>query len=75
MPQLHFYVSDELAATLRERARARSVSLSRLVAEIVRREVSAGWPASFFEDVVGGWEADDPLERPEQGDVEERDAL
>jgi len=74
MAQLHFYVSDEIAATLRERARARSVSLSRLLAEIVRREVSAGWPACFFEDVVGGWEGD-PLERPEQGDVEERDAL
>ena len=74
MAQRHFYVSDEIAATLRERARARSVSLSRLLAEIVRREVSAGWPACFFEDVVGGWEGD-PLERPEQGDVEERDAL
>ncbi len=74
MPQLHFYVSRELAETLRERARARSVSLSQLLAEIVRRDVSAGWPACFFEEVVGGW-VGDALERPEQGGVEERDPL
>ncbi len=74
MPQLHFYVPDEIASTLRERARARSMPLSRLLAEIVGREVSAGWPANFFEDVVGGWQGD-PLERPDQGDLEERDPL
>ncbi len=74
MAQLHLYVPDEIAATLRERARTRGIPLSRLLAEIVRREVSAGWPAHFFEDVVGGWDGP-TLERPEQGEPEERDPL
>ncbi len=74
MPQLHLYVPEEIAATLRERARARGISLSKLLAEIVRREASVGWPAHFFDDVAGGWEGS-PLERPDQGEFEERDGL
>jgi hypothetical protein len=74
MPQLHLYVPEEVAAALREKARARGVPLSRLLAEIVRREATAGWPAHFFEDVVGAWEGE-LLERPDQGEVEEREPL
>ena len=74
MPQLHMYVPEEIAQALRERARARGIALSQLLAEIVRKEVAAGWPALFFEDVVGGWQGE-PLERPDQDDPEERDPL
>ena len=34
----------------------------------------SSWPAGFFENVIGGWQGE-PLERPEQGVFEERDAL
>lgn len=29
------------------------------------------WPAGFFEEVIGGWHGE-PLERPEQGEYEQR---
>lgn len=32
------------------------------------------WPPDFFEEVIGGWQGK-PLERPDQGVFEERDAL
>lgn len=74
MPQLHLYVSDEVAAKLREQASARNMSLSRYLAEIVQRETQLGWPEGYFEEVVGSW-AGEPLERPEPLEIEERDSL
>lgn len=44
-PKLHVYVSDEVAAVLRARAHQRGVSVSKLLAEIVNRDVNQGWPA------------------------------
>lgn len=55
MPQLHLYVPEEVAVKLRERAKARGLSLSKYLAEIVAKEVVAGWPAGYFESVVGSW--------------------
>lgn len=74
MPQLHLYVSDEVAAKLREQASARNMSLSRYLAEIVQRETQIGWPDGYFEEVVGSWMGE-PLERPEPLELEERDSL
>lgn len=74
MPQLHLYVSDEVAAKLREQASARNMSLSRYLAEIVQRETQLGWPEGYFEEVVGSW-VGEPLERPEPLEIEERDSL
>jgi hypothetical protein len=74
MPQLHLYVPDEIAAQVTARAKARGVSVSKLLAEIVRREIESGWPDRFFEEVVGGWKGD-PLSRPPQLDLEKRDSL
>ncbi|HXQ21574.1 MAG TPA: hypothetical protein VN812_07870 [Candidatus Acidoferrales bacterium] len=50
------------------------MSVPGYVAEIVRRDVAAGWPPRFFEDVVGGWKGT-PLERPLLGEPEARDEL
>jgi hypothetical protein len=72
--QLHFYVPDELGEEIRRRAQAQGVPLSRYLVEIVQRELGGGWPPSYFDDVVGRWEGE-PLERPAQGDVEQRDSL
>lgn len=74
MPQLHLYVPDEVAGLVRQRARARKMTVSGHLAELVRREVAAGWPAGFFDEVVGGW-AGKPLRRPRQRRFESRERL
>jgi hypothetical protein len=72
--QLHFYVSDEVAAAIRRSAEARGMSTSAYVAWLVGREVQKSWPERYFETVVGGWEGE-PLERAPQGELEARDEL
>ena len=72
MPQLHFYISEEVASVIRKRAESQGISLSRYVANLVQREVSCDWPKGFFEQVAGGWKGE-PLERPVQGKYEGRE--
>jgi hypothetical protein len=74
MPQLHFYVSNDLAEKVKQEAQAADVSVSRYLANLVRREIGADWPEKFFEDVVGGW-VGEPFARPPQGVFEDRDPL
>lgn len=74
MPQLHLYVSEDVAKRLKREADARGMSLSKYLAEIVEREASTAWPDGFFEDVVGGW-VGEPLERAQQAPLEEREPL
>ena len=74
MPQLHFYLPDAVVKRIKQRAASRGLSVSRYVAEIVGRELGEDWPEGFFENTVGAWEGE-PLERPEQGEFEERDEL
>jgi hypothetical protein len=74
MPQLHLYVPKELAKEIALRARSRGISVSRFLAELVRREVTVGWPEGYFDEVAGGW-VGDPLERPDQGAYELREEL
>ena len=50
------------------------MSVSRYLAEVVKRELHPQWPASFFEQVVGGWQGE-PLRRAEQGAFDVRDAV
>lgn len=73
MPQMHLYVPEALAQTVRRRAEERGMSVSRYLAELVREEISEGWEESFFEEVVGGWIGE--LERPEELESETRDEL
>lgn len=74
MPQLHLYLPDPIAEEIKRRAKASGVSTSRYLADIVSREVTAGWPEDFFTDVVGGWEGV-PLVRAPQGDPDRRDTF
>lgn len=74
MPQLHLYVSDEVAEAAKARAEGAGKSLSSYLADLVRSEIGTEWPDSFFEEVVGGW-GGDPLDRPKQGRSERRDRL
>ena len=66
MPQLHLYVPESEAAKLRRRAKRKGMSLSRYLAQVVRKEDENDWPSGFFEEVVGGWRGE-PLRRSEQG--------
>lgn len=72
MAQLHFYVPDDVAKRIQEKAKATNLSVSRYLAEIVKREAGGGnlWPEGYFE-LFGTWEGG-PLVRPPQGEYEDR---
>ena len=72
MPQMRFYVPEQVARRLRSRARALGLTVSKYLAAVVRREVGQGWPPGYFEEVVGGWQGR-PLRRPPQGSCEDRE--
>ena len=74
MPQMHLYVSKDIAEEVKRRAAGKGVSTSRYLADLVRGEVADEWPPGFFEEVIGGW-VGEPLERPEQLPLEERTEL
>ncbi|NDU87922.1 MAG: hypothetical protein G3I09_07085 [Ferrovum sp.] len=72
MAQLHCYVPEELAKQAHHKATQSGLSLSRYLAELVRRDASpcAGWPEGYF-DIFGKWEGA-PLERMPPLPLEER---
>jgi hypothetical protein len=74
MPQLHLYVSKDLAEKIKQEAQAADMSVSSYLANLVKREVVSDWPEKFFEEVVGKW-AGDPLVRSPQGEFERREFL
>ena len=74
MPQLHLYVSDEIAADVARRAEAEGLSVSRYLARLIREQLPAPWPPGYFDRVVGGWRGA-PLERPPQGELETRETV
>jgi hypothetical protein len=74
MPQLHVYVPERIASVVRERARARGMTVSGYLAELVGREVASDWPRGYFDAIVGGWEGK-PLRRPLQGAFEGQEEL
>ncbi|MGI9188492.1 MAG: antitoxin [Gaiellales bacterium] len=53
MPQLHLYVSDSTAETLRDDAERANLSLSRYLAKVVTDSVKTGWPAGYLDGVAG----------------------
>lgn len=73
MSQLHFYVPDEVEKKLRARAKQANLTLSRYLAELVKHQAHQPdeWPDGYFETVFGQWQGE-PLERPDQGEYEER---
>jgi hypothetical protein len=72
--QLHFYVSAQLGAAVRRLAESKGLSVSAYVAALVAREVGGGWPAGYFDGVVGKWRGP-PLERESEGEFERRERL
>jgi hypothetical protein len=74
MAQLHFYLPDDLAEQIKARARSRGLTVSAYLADVVRSQMVDQWPEGFFSKVVGGW-AGEPLTRPEQPPLEEREGI
>jgi hypothetical protein len=74
MPQLHLYIPEELAAEVARKARARGLSVSRFLAELVQQRVATAWPERYFDQVVGGWTGK-KLARARQGSLESRDTF
>ncbi len=71
MAQLHCYVPDEVAKKLRQRADNAHLSVSKYLAQLIKKEIGDEWPEGYF-DIFGSWEGA-PLERPEQGNFEKRE--
>ena len=74
MAQLHLYLTDELVERVKERARARGLTVSAYLADLVRSQLVDQWSEDFFSSVVGGW-AGEPLTRPEQPPLEQREEI
>jgi hypothetical protein len=72
MAQLHCYVPEEIAQQAQRRAAQAGLSLSRYLAELVKRDAGEAsvWPAGYFE-LFATWEGE-PLERPPQQETETR---
>lgn len=70
MAQLHCYVPDEVAAQFQQKARHAQLSVSKYLARLVKNEICSQWPEDYFK-VFGSWEGE-VLERPEQGEYEQR---
>ena len=72
MAQLHCYVPEEIARQAQRRAAQSGLSLSRYLAELVKRDVHIhnGWPEGYFDLFVPIEGAE--LDRPPQGEFEER---
>lgn len=75
MAQLHCYVPEDIAQQAQRRATQSGLSLSRYLAELVKRDTAAnaGWPEGYF-DIFGKWEGA-PLVRPPSAPLEERQEL
>ena len=73
MPQLHCYVTDELAEKFRKKAKQAHLPVSKYLALLVKREVGEQWPENYF-DCFGGWQGGS-LVRPAQGEFEQRAAF
>lgn len=72
MAQLHCYVPADVAEQAQRKAEQSGLSLSRYLAELVKRDVHihSGWPEGYFDIFVPIEGAE--LDRPPQGEFEER---
>ena len=70
MSQLHCYVPDDIAKKLRAKAEQAHLPVSKYLALLIEKDVESQWPENYFE-LLGNWQGE-PLERPIQGDYENR---
>ncbi len=53
MPQLHLYVSDDVAAAMRARAQRAGMPLSRYLAKVVAEAADDAWPEGWLDGIAG----------------------
>ena len=71
MPQLHFYVPNDVAEQIKRRATQANQTVSRYVAELVKRDAIQGWPEGYFESFSGS-PPDPTFKHEPSGPPEER---
>ena len=74
MPQLHLYVPEKVAAEVARKAKAKGVSVSRYLSELVQQRIATAWPDRYLEQVVGSCQGR-RLSRGRQGQLESRASL
>ncbi|MEE4362881.1 MAG: hypothetical protein V2J08_03055 [Desulfotignum sp.] len=72
MGQVTIYLDNEIENKMKHAARANHVSVSKWVADIIRKKVSTEWPQDIV-DLAGSWKNDFP-ELPEIRSTEGKDA-
>jgi hypothetical protein len=75
MPQLHCYVPEVIAQQLQRHAAQLGQSVSSYLAELVKRDVNAGWPEGFEAALFGPQIERSPLTVEPVGLAQERIAL
>jgi hypothetical protein len=75
MPQLHCYVPEVIAQQLQRHAAQLGQSVSAYLAELVKRDVNAGWPEGFEVALFGPEVERSPLTVEPAGLAQERIAL
>ena len=73
MAQLHCYVPDTIAEQFQQKAKHAHLSVSKYLANLIKREISSEWPDNYF-DLFGSWEGE-AIKRPQQGEYEQRAEL
>lgn len=74
MAQLHCYLPEKEAESLRHRAERAGMSVSRYLAELARKDLVSDWPEDYFERLFGCEEIA-PIKRGDQGSFEARTLL
>ncbi|MGD1895580.1 MAG: hypothetical protein ACFB16_01365 [Phormidesmis sp.] len=73
MAQLQCDIPEETAIQLQRKAEKMNLSVSKYLAQLIDRDLKAGWPEGYF-DLFGSCK-DAPLERPAQGESPVRETL
>lgn len=72
MPQLHCYVPDVIARQLQQHAAQLGQSVSAYLADLVKRDVNAGWPEGYEAALFGPQVERSPLSLESAGLAAER---
>jgi len=72
MPQVQTYLKETTYRILERKAKARGIKLSELLREMIESQIKPQRSAAFMA-LAGSWEGD--LERPPQGQLEQREGL
>lgn len=70
MAQISLYLEDDTAEKLRSVAESRGVSVSSLVADLIRNKIAHEWPESVVR-LAGAWKDFPTLEEIRQGQPED----